>query len=136
MTHPFFLAGSWRQSSEPLNVTCPYDNSLVGQTWLAGDVEFEEATQAAVEAAEVRFHTLLTLGSGNRLGGLFAKLYVPIFTPAYAIPPNWTGTPAEVATWLQEHGALVDALAAGDAHRFLRLLKKHVHFQAGRTPEP
>jgi len=53
MTHPFFLAGSWRQSSEPLNVTCPYDNSLVGQTWLAGDVEFEEATQAAVEAAEV-----------------------------------------------------------------------------------
>lgn len=53
MTHPFFLAGSWRQSSEPLNVTCPYDNSLVGQTWLAGDSEFEEATQAAVEAAEV-----------------------------------------------------------------------------------
>lgn len=53
MTHPFFLAGSWRQSSEPLNVTCPYDNSLVGQTWLAGDAEFEEATQAAVDAAAV-----------------------------------------------------------------------------------
>ena len=53
MTYPFFLAGSWRQSSELLNVTCPYDNSLVGQTWLAGDSEFEEATQAAVEAAEV-----------------------------------------------------------------------------------
>ena len=53
MTYPFFLAGSWRQSSELLNVTCPYDNSLVGQTWLAGDAEFEEATQAAVDAAAV-----------------------------------------------------------------------------------
>jgi DNA-binding FadR family transcriptional regulator len=89
--------------------------------------------QAAVEAAEVRFHTLLTLGSGNRLAGLFAKLYVPIFTPKYAIPPSWTGAPEEIAEWLREHGALIDALAAGDARRFLRLLKKHVHFQAGRA---
>jgi acyl-CoA reductase-like NAD-dependent aldehyde dehydrogenase len=53
MSHPFFLAGSWEQSSQPLPVTCPYDNSLVGTTWLAGDVEFERATQAAVAAAGV-----------------------------------------------------------------------------------
>ena len=37
----------------PLRVTNPYDNSLVGTTWLAGDAEFETATQAAVDAAAV-----------------------------------------------------------------------------------
>ena len=92
--------------------------------------------QAAVEAAEVRFHTLLTQGSGNRLAGLFARLYVPIFAPEHTASSAWTDAPAEVARWLQEHGALIDALAAGDARRFLCLLKKHVHFQAGRTSGP
>jgi glyceraldehyde-3-phosphate dehydrogenase (NADP+) len=53
MTHPYFLAGSWEQSNQPLPVTCPYDNSVVGTTWLAGDAEFERATQAAVEAAAI-----------------------------------------------------------------------------------
>ena len=53
MTYPFFLAGSWVQSNHPLQVTCPYDNSLVGQTWLAGDAELEAATRSAVEAAAV-----------------------------------------------------------------------------------
>jgi glyceraldehyde-3-phosphate dehydrogenase (NADP+) len=53
MSHPLFLAGSWEQSNQPLPVTCPYDNSVVGTTWLAGDAEFERATQAAVEAAAV-----------------------------------------------------------------------------------
>jgi len=91
--------------------------------------------QAAVEAAEVRFHTLLTQGSGNRLAGLFARLYVPIFAPEHTASSAWTDAPAEVARWLQEHGALIDALAAGDTRRFLRLLKKHVHFQAGRNTE-
>jgi hypothetical protein len=37
MNHPFFLAGSWEQSSHPLPVTCPYDNSIIATTWLAGD---------------------------------------------------------------------------------------------------
>jgi acyl-CoA reductase-like NAD-dependent aldehyde dehydrogenase len=50
--HPFFLAGSWERSSRPLAVTCPWDNSEVGTTWLAGDAEFERAAGAAVEAAE------------------------------------------------------------------------------------
>ena len=41
----------WERSSQPLPVTCPFDNSEVGATWLAGDAEFERATSAAVEAA-------------------------------------------------------------------------------------
>src|ERR1035437_1795048 len=53
MSHPLFLAGSWEQSNEPLPVTCPYDNSVVGPTGRAGAAEFERATQAAVEAAAV-----------------------------------------------------------------------------------
>jgi glyceraldehyde-3-phosphate dehydrogenase (NADP+) len=51
--HPFFLAGRWEKSGTPLKVTNPYDNSVVGQTWLAGDAEFEAATEAAVGAADV-----------------------------------------------------------------------------------
>jgi acyl-CoA reductase-like NAD-dependent aldehyde dehydrogenase len=51
--HPFFLAGRWETSDEPLQVINPYDNSLVGQTWLAGDEAFDTATAAVVEAAAV-----------------------------------------------------------------------------------
>ena len=53
MNQPFFLAGVWGQSQQPLPVTCPYDNSVVATTWLAGDEEFERATRAAVDAAAV-----------------------------------------------------------------------------------
>jgi acyl-CoA reductase-like NAD-dependent aldehyde dehydrogenase len=53
MTHPFYLAGAWEQSGHPLPVTCPYDNAVVGTTWLAGDAEFERATLAAVESAGI-----------------------------------------------------------------------------------
>jgi acyl-CoA reductase-like NAD-dependent aldehyde dehydrogenase len=53
MDFPFYLAGAWARSDRPLPVTNPYDNSLVGTTWLAGDDEFERATAAAAEAAAV-----------------------------------------------------------------------------------
>jgi acyl-CoA reductase-like NAD-dependent aldehyde dehydrogenase len=52
MATPIYLAGSWLETSQPLRVTCPFDNSEVGSTWLAGDAEFERATSAAVSAAE------------------------------------------------------------------------------------
>jgi acyl-CoA reductase-like NAD-dependent aldehyde dehydrogenase len=51
--HPFFIAGRWERSDKPLNVVNPFDNSIVGRTWLAGDEAFEAATEAAVEAAAV-----------------------------------------------------------------------------------
>src|SRR5512142_64883 len=51
--HPFYLAGRWEKSGTPLRVTNPFDDSMVGTTWLAGDDEFEKATRAAVEAAAV-----------------------------------------------------------------------------------
>jgi len=49
--HPFYLAGQWHRSNEALPVTSPWDDSVVGSTWLASDVQVEEATAAAVLAA-------------------------------------------------------------------------------------
>jgi glyceraldehyde-3-phosphate dehydrogenase (NADP+) len=48
-----YLAGNWARSGQELKVTCPFDNTEVGTTFLAGDAEFECATGAAVEAAAV-----------------------------------------------------------------------------------
>ena len=48
---PFVLAGRPGRSSDPLDVTNPFDGSVVGRTWLAGDAEFETAANAAVSAA-------------------------------------------------------------------------------------
>jgi glyceraldehyde-3-phosphate dehydrogenase (NADP+) len=49
--HPFVLAGRNGRSSRDIDVTCPYDDSLVGRTWLAGPDEYEEAVRAAEAAA-------------------------------------------------------------------------------------
>ena len=49
--HPFVLAGRSGRSARPLDVTCPYDDSVVARTWFAGPAEYEEAVQAAVRAA-------------------------------------------------------------------------------------
>jgi glyceraldehyde-3-phosphate dehydrogenase (NADP+) len=48
---PFWLAGMAGRTSSPLEVKSPYDGSLVGRTWLAGEAEFEQATKAAVASA-------------------------------------------------------------------------------------
>jgi glyceraldehyde-3-phosphate dehydrogenase (NADP+) len=50
---PFFLAGQWERSSNPLPVINPYNDSMVSTTWLAGDAEVERATIAAVDTAPV-----------------------------------------------------------------------------------
>ncbi|MEP6918933.1 MAG: aldehyde dehydrogenase family protein [Acidobacteriota bacterium] len=48
---PYWLAGQPGRSGEPLDVRNPFDNSVIGRTWLAGDAEFERAVQAAEGAA-------------------------------------------------------------------------------------
>jgi acyl-CoA reductase-like NAD-dependent aldehyde dehydrogenase len=47
---PFMLAGEPGRSAKLLDVINPYDRSIVGRTWLAGNDEFERAV-AAAEAA-------------------------------------------------------------------------------------
>lgn len=48
---PFYLAGEPSRSGRQLEVVNPYDGSLAGRTWLAGDAEFDRAADAAVAAA-------------------------------------------------------------------------------------
>jgi acyl-CoA reductase-like NAD-dependent aldehyde dehydrogenase len=50
---PFYLEGRPARSAQPLDVKNPYDNTTVGQTWLAGDAEFDRAADACVGAADV-----------------------------------------------------------------------------------
>jgi glyceraldehyde-3-phosphate dehydrogenase (NADP+) len=59
---PLYLAGRWEKSSEPLPVTSPYDDSLVGTTYLASAEQLEEATAAAEKA----FKTTSRLASFER----------------------------------------------------------------------
>lgn len=47
--YPIYVAGEWKTTSHELNVTAPYDGTVVGRTWLAGPDELERATQAAVD---------------------------------------------------------------------------------------
>src|SRR3954451_9556133 len=48
---PFWLAGEPSCSNDPLIVRNPYDQAVVGRTWLAGDVEFKRAVNSAEAAA-------------------------------------------------------------------------------------
>jgi GntR family transcriptional repressor for pyruvate dehydrogenase complex len=76
-----------------------------------------------INAAEVRFHTALTEGCGNRLATLFAQLYQPLFAVYGAKPP----TAVTVRQWVRQHRAMADALAARDEARFLAALRAHTH---------
>jgi len=49
--YPFYLAGQWKRSADTLPVTNPWDDALVGSTWLADDADVEAAIAAAVSAA-------------------------------------------------------------------------------------
>ena len=49
--HPFYLAGQWHRSNEVLPVTNPWDDSVVGSTWLASEAQVEAAIAAAVASA-------------------------------------------------------------------------------------
>jgi acyl-CoA reductase-like NAD-dependent aldehyde dehydrogenase len=48
-----FLAGRSATSAQPLAVRNPWNGAAVESTWLGGEAEFENATQAAVAAAPV-----------------------------------------------------------------------------------
>jgi len=66
--YPFYLAGQWKRSAATLPVTNPWDDALVGSTWLAGDADVESAIAAAVSAAP----TMRALPAYER-GGILAR---------------------------------------------------------------
>jgi acyl-CoA reductase-like NAD-dependent aldehyde dehydrogenase len=51
--HPFYLAGEWHRSDQVLPVTNPWDDSVVGTTWLASAAQVEEAAASAEASAEL-----------------------------------------------------------------------------------
>src|SRR6476469_2515529 len=64
--YPFFVGGKPGRSERPLEVSNPFDGSVVGQTWLAGDAEFDAAAEAAV-AATSRMAALAAFERGDIL---------------------------------------------------------------------
>ena len=66
---PFSLAGKPGRSNRPLDVINPYDGSVVGRTWLAGDDEFDAAADAAVAAAPA-MRALATFERADILTGI------------------------------------------------------------------
>lgn len=78
---------------------------------------------AAIEAAEIRFHSALIGACGNRLASLLSQLYGPIF--ATTAPAG--SSPAEIRQWQAQHQPFIDALAAHDETAFLEALRRHTH---------
>ncbi len=48
--HPLLIAGFWKRTDDVLEVKSPYDGAVVGETYLAGEAELEEAVHAAQAA--------------------------------------------------------------------------------------
>ena len=72
-TYPFFLAGRWEISSEPLPVVNPYDGSIVGVTYNATDRQIEDAMESAV-AVFPRLRALPSYARADLLRGVRARI--------------------------------------------------------------
>ncbi len=72
--YKIWIAGKWKTTAEPLLVVNPYNNHIVGQTFLAAEGDVEEAIASAVAAFEVmrtfpafkRAAALLQISTGLR----------------------------------------------------------------------
>jgi len=80
----------------------------------------------AIQDGEIRFHTALASGCGNRLAALLARLYGPVFRHDAAWN-NYQATPVNLQKWVRGHEVMVDALEARNERRFVRLLRQHTH---------
>lgn len=78
---------------------------------------------AGINAAEIRFHTILATCCGNRLATLLTRLYLPIFAPEHLRPL----TPDDIRTWVDQHQPIVDALETDDHDAFTAALRRHTH---------
>jgi acyl-CoA reductase-like NAD-dependent aldehyde dehydrogenase len=71
--YPFHLAGEWHRSREALPVTNPWNDAVIGTTWLASDAQVEHAIAAAVAAAAA-MRSLAAYERGDILAGASAVL--------------------------------------------------------------
>jgi glyceraldehyde-3-phosphate dehydrogenase (NADP+) len=112
---PFWLAGEPGRSAEPLDVRSPYDNSSVGQTWLAGDAEFERAITAAESASGV-MRDMPAYRRAEILMGVSAGLRARRDEIARTLAGE-AGKPIKDATTETERAAMTFHVAAEEARR-------------------
>ncbi len=72
-SYPFYLAGRWVTSNQPLPVLNPYDGSTVGVTYTANDRQIEDAIESAV-AVVPRLRAMPTYARASLLGDIRARL--------------------------------------------------------------
>ncbi|MDQ3213046.1 MAG: aldehyde dehydrogenase family protein [Acidobacteriota bacterium] len=112
---PFWLAGEPGRSAEPLHVRSPYDNSSVGQTWLAGDAEFERAVSAA-QAVSATMRDLPAYRRAEILMGVSAGLRARRDEISKTLAGE-AGKPIKDATTETERAAMTFHVAAEEARR-------------------
>lgn len=112
---PYFLGGQPGRSGEPLDVRNPYDNSIVGQTWLAGDQEFDRAADHATEAAPI-MRDLPAFERATILEAASSSLKSRRDELARTLAAE-AGKPIKDATTEVERAAMTFQVAAGEARR-------------------
>ncbi len=114
-TWPILVGGVWTDTPSRLPVINPYDEALVGATFLGGEAQFEQAAQAAVAAAAAvgalpAFERAAILRQvGARLGADRAR-YASILAAE-------AGKPVRDAAFEVDRAALTFSVAADEALR-------------------
>jgi glyceraldehyde-3-phosphate dehydrogenase (NADP+) len=113
--YPIYIDGEFVESRNAIDVTNPYDGSVVGRTWLATPAELERATVAA-ERAFTSFSRLPVYDRVDLLKALAAKLRERR-TDVINIIVREAGKPVGEATVEVDRGAFTIETAAEEAKR-------------------
>jgi glyceraldehyde-3-phosphate dehydrogenase (NADP+) len=72
-TYPIYVAGAWEESPDRIEIANPYNDEIIGSTFLATQDQLERATQAA-ESIFPTLRTMPTYDRANLLKALAEKL--------------------------------------------------------------
>jgi glyceraldehyde-3-phosphate dehydrogenase (NADP+) len=112
---PILINGELVSTPTPLDVTNPYDDALVGRTWLAGPTELEQATLAAQRAFQ-SFRSTPVFERAALLHDL-ARMMRQRRTDLIDLLVQEVGKPVTDATVEVDRGAFTVQLAAEEASR-------------------
>jgi acyl-CoA reductase-like NAD-dependent aldehyde dehydrogenase len=113
--YPLYIDGAFECEGTPLDVTNPFDGSVVGRTWLAGPETLERATVAAVKAFE-EFRIAPVFDRVTLLKDLAAKLKASRQEMIEMIARE-AGKPVGEATTEVDRGVFTIETAAEEAKR-------------------
>ena len=114
-TFPMFLAGYWKENKHTVEVTNPYDDSVVGTTFLAQPADLEVAIQSAIDV----FPTLKATPTYERAQWLhdLAEALTQERDSIIAILAKECGKPVKDATTEVDRGIFTLVNAAEEAKR-------------------